>query len=51
MRTLCLALLAATSLIAQQAGAPVNTMCPVKPKQKARANITVVYEGQTIGFC
>ena len=30
---------------------PINTMCPVKPKQKSRANITVQYEGQVIGFC
>lgn len=34
-----------------QAGAPINTMCPVKPKQKARATIVVQYEGQVIGFC
>ena len=34
-----------------QAGQPINTMCPVKPKQKARANLTVLYEGQVIGFC
>jgi len=34
-----------------QAGAPINAMCPVKPKQKARPNLTVVYEGQVIGLC
>jgi YHS domain-containing protein len=36
---------------APQAGPMINTMCPVKPKQKARANLTVVYEGQVIGLC
>lgn len=34
-----------------QAGQPINAMCPVKPKQKSRPTITVVYEGQVIGFC
>ena len=34
-----------------QAAAPINSMCPVKPKQKVKANFTVVYEGQVIGFC
>ncbi len=34
-----------------QAGPPINAMCPVKPKQKARPNLTVVYEGQVIGLC
>jgi hypothetical protein len=34
-----------------QAGTPINAMCPVKPKQKARASLTVVYEGQVIGLC
>jgi len=37
------------ALLPQQT--PINTMCPVKPKQKARATITVQYEGQVIGFC
>jgi hypothetical protein len=36
---------------APQAGQPINAMCPVKPRQKARANLTVVYEGQVIGLC
>jgi len=36
---------------AQQAGTPINAMCPVKPKQKSRATLTVVYEGQVIGLC
>jgi hypothetical protein len=35
----------------QQAGQPINAMCPVKPKLKSRATITLVYEGQIIGFC
>lgn len=50
---LAFALLAAAGLFAtpQQAGQPINTMCPVKPKQKSRPTITVVYEGQVIGFC
>ena len=34
-----------------QAGQPINAMCPVKPKLKSRATITLVYEGQIIGFC
>ena len=34
-----------------QAGQPINAMCPVKPRQKALANLTVLYEGQLIGFC
>lgn len=38
-------------LLAPQAGQPINAMCPVKPRQKARANLTVLYEGQLIGFC
>lgn len=42
-----LALLAA----APQAGQPVNAMCPIKPNQKAKASLTVVYKGQVIGFC
>jgi hypothetical protein len=36
---------------AQQNGQPINAMCPVKPKQKSRPGITVVYKGQVIGFC
>lgn len=35
----------------QQAGQPINAMCPVKPKQKARAATVTVYKGQVIGFC
>lgn len=48
MRTIAAA---AILLACFQAGQPINAMCPVKPKQKARANLTVVYEGQVIGFC
>lgn len=52
MRTLLLAIVAAAGLLPQaQAGQPINAMCPVKPKQKSRPTITVVYEGQVIGFC
>jgi hypothetical protein len=46
-----LLLVAALAALTPQQGQPINTMCPVKPKQKARANLTVVYEGQVIGFC
>lgn len=49
MRTVLLLVVTLTALAPQQT--PINTMCPVKPKQKARANITVQYEGQVIGFC
>ena len=49
MKTLLFVVAALTALLPQQT--PINTMCPVKPKQKARANLTVVYEGQVIGFC
>jgi len=48
--TLFLAILL-LGLAAPQAGTPINAMCPVKPKQKARPNLTVVYEGQVIGLC
>ena len=34
-----------------QGGEPINMKCPVKPNQKSRPNITVIYEGQVIGFC
>lgn len=46
-----LVLVAALAALAPQQGVPINAMCPVKPKQKARANPTVLYEGQLIGFC
>jgi len=49
MRYALLLVATLASLTPQQQ--PINTMCPVKPKQKARANLTVVYEGQVIGFC
>jgi hypothetical protein len=42
---------AALPLLEAQAGQPINAMCPVKPKQKSKATITVTYEGQVIGFC
>jgi len=51
MKNALLLVVALAALAPQQAGQPINTMCPVKPKQKARANLTVVYEGQVIGFC
>ena len=41
----------ALELASPQGSTPINTMCPVKPKQKAKASLTVVYEGQVIGFC
>ena len=34
-----------------QAGQPINAMCPIKPNQKSKASLTVVYKGQVIGFC
>jgi len=36
---------------APQAGQPINAMCPIKPNQKSKASLTVVYKGQVIGFC
>jgi len=51
VRTLLLSAVALMGLVPEQAGSPINTMCPVKPKQKAKASLTVVYEGQVIGFC
>ena len=42
-------LLAAASPL--QNGTPVNAMCPIKPNQKSKASLTVVYKGQVIGFC
>ena len=51
MKTLLWLAIAAVGLLPAQAGNPINTMCPVKPKQKAKASLTVVYEGQVIGFC
>ena len=51
MRLVLVAAILALDLLPPQAGTPINTMCPVKPKQKAKASLTVVYEGQVIGFC
>jgi hypothetical protein len=51
MRILLAAAIVALGVVPPQSGAPINTMCPVKPKQKAKASLTVVYEGQVIGFC
>lgn len=51
MRTLFLAAVAIVALASPQGATPINTMCPIKPKQKAKASITVTYEGQLIGFC
>lgn len=50
MRILLIGLLA-TLLAQQQPNQPINAMCPIKPKQKSRPTITVIYEGQVIGFC
>jgi hypothetical protein len=49
MRTLLVAV--AALLGSFQGDEPINVKCPVKPNQKSRPNITVVYEGQVIGFC
>ena len=43
--------LALAAAAPQQNGQPINAMCPVKPKQKAKAANVVVYKGQVIGFC
>jgi YHS domain-containing protein len=51
MKTFLIAAVALLALVPQQAGQPINAMCPVKPRQKARASLTVVYEGQVIGLC
>ena len=51
MRILLLGLLATLLAQQQQPNQPINALCPVKPKQKSRPTITVVYEGQVIGFC
>lgn len=51
MKAVVFTLLLTGTLLAQQAGAPINPMCPVKPRQKSRPNLTVVYEGQVIGLC
>lgn len=48
---IALVFVASMAALAPQAGQPINTMCPVKPRQKARATLTVLYEGQLIGFC
>ncbi|HVE39102.1 MAG TPA: hypothetical protein VNM14_04390 [Planctomycetota bacterium] len=51
MRMLLAAAILTLGLASPQGATPINTMCPVKPKQKAKASLTVVYEGQVIGFC
>ena len=51
MKSLLLAGLALLALVPEQAGQPINPYCPVKPRQKSRASLTVVYEGQVIGLC
>ncbi|HZE99039.1 MAG TPA: hypothetical protein VE981_18685 [Planctomycetota bacterium] len=51
MRTIFLVALVVVAFAPQQSGTPINALCPVKPKQKARPNLLVVYEGQTIGLC
>jgi len=49
MRAVLVALVAL--LGSAQGGEPINAKCPIKPNQKSRPNITVIYEGQVIGFC
>ena len=51
MRTFLLLGLALLGFAPQQGTAPINAMCPVKPKLKAKAGYVVLYEGQVIGFC
>jgi len=51
MKIVAFAAVVALALAPAQAGQPINAMCPVKPKQKARSTLTVVYEGQVIGLC
>ena len=46
MRTLLVAAIATVGLWSPQAGQPINTMCPVKPKQKAKT--TQQRDGRTI---
>ncbi len=42
-----------TSATTQPAAAakPINKMCPVEPDDEIDPNLTIVYEGKTIGFC
>jgi len=51
MKGILLAGVALLGLAPLQSREPINAMCPVKPRQKARASITVVYKGQVIGLC
>jgi hypothetical protein len=51
VRILLLVAVALAGLAPEQGAQPINAMCPVKPKQKSKATITVTYEGQVIGFC
>ena len=51
MRTLLLVAFAVTGFAAPQGGEPINAKCPIKPNQKARNTLTLLYEGQVIGFC
>ena len=51
MRLLLTAAIVTIGLWSPQGATPINTMCPVKPKQKAKASLTLTYEGQVIGFC
>ena len=51
MKIAALAAVVALAFVPAQAGQPINAMCPVKPKQKARSTLTVLYEGQVIGLC
>jgi hypothetical protein len=40
------------ALAGAQDGKAVNTWCPVKGKKfPVKANLTVAYEGQVVGFC
>ncbi len=51
MKSLLLVGLALLALAPEQAGQPINAYCPVKPRQKSRASLSVLYEGQIIGLC
>lgn len=51
MRTLLLAAVVLAGVLPDQGAQPINPMCPVKPRQKSRPNITVMVDGQLIGFC
>jgi hypothetical protein len=45
------AVLALALAVWAQDGKPINSKCPCKPNQGVKADQTVTYEGQVIGFC